>query len=154
MDYADGVLATSTPSRRRCAPPIVRQQRVSNMKHKPVAIAGLVLLAALAGWLGCAGMRAAQLYQSGTQALNAGDGELAVAQLREASLLQPAASEIQNHLGLAYVVAGQHSQALAAFERAVFLDCENSAAIKNLAAARAAAEDQRQADATQLLGGS
>jgi Flp pilus assembly protein TadD len=124
------------------------------MKQRPVAIAGLVLLAALSGWLGCAGMRAAQLYQSGTQALNAGDGELAVAQLREASRLQPAASEIQNHLGLAYVVAGQQAQALAAFERAVFLDCENSAAIKNLAAARAAAEDQRQADATQFLGGS
>ena len=130
------------------------QQRVSNMKQKPVAIAGFVLLAALSGWLGCASMRAAQLYQSGTQALNAGDGERAVAQLREASRLQPAASEIQNHLGLAYVVAGQSTKALAAFEQAVLLDCENTAATKNLAAARAAAEDQRQADATRFLGGS
>lgn len=97
-------------------------------------------------------MRAAHLYQSGTRALNTGDGERAVAQLSEASRLEPEASEIQNHLGLAYAVAGQPTLALAAFERAIEIDCSNEAASKNLAAAQAAARDRHQLATTQPAG--
>ena len=51
----------------------------------------------------------------------------------------PDASEIQNHLGLAYVEAGREADALRAFQRAVALDCDNQAARQNLRAAEARA---------------
>ena len=51
----------------------------------------------------------------------------------------PHASEVQNHLGAAYAAEGRDAEALAAFERAVALDCDNAAAQQNLRAARAAA---------------
>lgn len=126
------------------------QHRVQPMRLFSVAIA--VLLLSTASLVGCTGMRAAKLYQTGTRALNAGDGELAVERLSEASRLKPEASEIQNHLGLAYSVAGQPEQALAAFERAVDLDCSNTAAATNLAAAREAATDRRQLATTRSTG--
>ena len=103
-------------------------------------VMALLLTASL---VGCASLRAARLYQQGTLALNAGDSARAISQLREASRLEPNATEIQNHLGLAYSIAGQHESALVAFERAIELDCENAAAAKNLAAARAADEDRK-----------
>ena len=55
----------------------------------------------------------------------------------------PRASEVQNHLGLAYAEQGRHADALAAFRRAVEIDCGNEAAQRNLhaAEARAAAEE-------------
>jgi Flp pilus assembly protein TadD len=59
-----------------------------------------------------------------------------VADLERAAALVPAASEVQNHLGLAYAAAGRDADARAAFERAVELDCENAAAGQNLRAAR------------------
>lgn len=86
--------------------------------------------------VGCSSFRAAQLYQSGTQALEEGDASRAVLQLREAAQLEPDASEIQNHLGLAYAAQGEHVLAHEAFQRAVDLDCENQAAQQNLAAAK------------------
>ncbi|MBW2390517.1 MAG: hypothetical protein JRG89_19105 [Deltaproteobacteria bacterium] len=85
---------------------------------------------------GCTGFRAARLYQEGTEALNAGNAELAIVRLGEAEQLEPDASEIQNHLGLAFAATGQHEQALSAFQRAVDLDCSNAAAVHNLAAAQ------------------
>ena len=92
--------------------------------------------------VGCSTYRAAQLYQSGTEALDRGEIQVAVAELQEASRLEPKVSEIQNHLGLAYAAAGAHTEALAAFQNAVELDCENEAAQRNLAAAKAFRDSQ------------
>ncbi|HXV37562.1 MAG TPA: hypothetical protein VEC18_10450, partial [Myxococcota bacterium] len=81
---------------------------------------------------GCASWDAARLYQSGTQALDAGDVARAVADLERAAELQPQASEVQNHLGLAYLAADREADAALAFRRAVELDCGNEAAAANL----------------------
>lgn len=97
----------------------------------------IVLAAALALVLGpgCASLEGARLYARGTDALDRGDAARAVDDLERASQLVPRASEIQNHLGLAYTAAGRDADALAAFRRAVSLDCDNAAAAHNLAAA-------------------
>ena len=84
--------------------------------------------------VGCSNWRASRLYQSGSHALDEGDSTRAVSDLRQAAALKPESSEIQNHLGIAYERAGQPAAALAAFERAVELDCDNAAASANLAA--------------------
>jgi Flp pilus assembly protein TadD len=97
------------------------------------AIAALLLL--VAG--GCASLEAARLYTRGTDALDRGDVASAVVALERAAALEPEASEIQNHLGLAYAAAGRPGDALLAWRRAVELDCDNSAAAHNLAAAEA-----------------
>jgi Flp pilus assembly protein TadD len=91
-------------------------------------------LAALVG--GCASFEAMRLYESGTQALDRGDPQRAVADLERAAALAPDASPIENHLGLAYQDAGRPEDALHAFERAVQLDCDNQAAAANLRAMR------------------
>jgi lipoprotein NlpI len=101
---------------------------------------------------GCTGFRAARLYQEGTASLNSGHPELAVAQLSEASNLQPDASEIQNHLGLAFTATGQQEKALSAFQRAVDLDCTNEAATQNLASAEAAAQGRPALAKTETVG--
>ncbi len=98
-----------------------------------LAFTALVLL--LLG--GCASHRGALLYKTGTEALDSGDSELAIARLKQAAELVPQASEIQNHLGLAYAASGRDRRALHAFRRAVELDCDNAAAVENLAAAEA-----------------
>lgn len=72
------------------------------------------------------------MYTSGSQALERGDSARAVADLERASELLPEASEVQNHLGLAYQAAGRSSDAELAFRRAVSLDCTNTAAAENL----------------------
>jgi tetratricopeptide (TPR) repeat protein len=82
--------------------------------------------------LGCSTLEAARLYQTGTQALDAGDSGRAVTDLEQAAALLPEASEVQNHLGLAYHAAGRLGDAELAFRRAVALDCENAAAVENL----------------------
>ena len=87
--------------------------------------------------LGIRSFRAAHLYQSGTAALEAGDGQRAVAELERAAALAPEASEVQNHLGLAYASQGRHADALLDFRRAVALDCDNAAAVANLQTAEA-----------------
>jgi Flp pilus assembly protein TadD len=100
---------------------------------------GALLAALLVSGLGlgaCAPLRAARLYDSGTEALDRGDLARAVEDLERAAALVPRASEVQNHLGLAYAAAGREDEALAAFERAVALDCGNRAARENLAVAR------------------
>jgi len=95
-----------------------------------------LLLVALTS-VGCATYRGGQLYSSGTEALDRGDNARAIADLERAAELVPHASEIQNHLGLAYATDGRHSEALLAFRRAVALDCGNQAARRNLQAAEA-----------------
>lgn len=84
----------------------------------------------------CAVLRAGSLYDSGTEALDRGDLTRAVDDLEQAARLAPDVSEVQNHLGLAYAAAGRDAEALAAFRRAVALDCANQAAQQNLAAAQ------------------
>ncbi len=100
---------------------------------RPVVV-GALLAFALPG---CATFEGARLYERGTQALDRGDTATAIADLEHAAQLVPQSSEIQNHLGLARVAAGQHDAALVAFRRAVELDCSNEAAQQNLAAAEA-----------------
>ena len=104
-----------------------------------MARAAATLLLAM-GLAACASIEAARLYGSGTVALDRGDAVQAVADLEEATRLEPQASEIQNHLGLAYAAAGRHADALRAFEQAVLLDCDNQAALRNLAAAQRPAD--------------
>ncbi len=108
----------------------------------------VILVFLVVGLAGCASFRAARLYQQGTAALNGGHPERALELLERAGRLEPGASEIQNHLGLVLAVTGQHEKALSAFQRAVDLDCSNSAAVQNLAAARASAESPRAASET------
>ena len=104
-------------------------------------IAILVLCLALAG---CASFRGARLYDSGTRALEQGDSARAIADLEAAASLVPQASEVANHLGLAYLQAGRQGDALAAFRQAVALDCDNQAARQNLRAAEAHATEAAQ----------
>jgi Flp pilus assembly protein TadD len=103
---------------------------------------GCALCAAVLA-LGCAGFRAAHLYQSGTSALDRGDSTQAIAELERAAELAPEASEVQNHLGLAYQAAGRKSDAEFAFRRAVALDCDNAAAAENLRVVEARAQEER-----------
>jgi Flp pilus assembly protein TadD len=84
---------------------------------------------------GCTTLEAARLYHSGTAALDAGQPERAIADLERAGELAPQASEVQNHLGLAYAAAGRPGDAERAFRRAVALDCDNAPAQENLRAA-------------------
>ncbi len=86
------------------------------------SLVGLVLL------LGCATVEGYRLFEAGNAALDRGDAAAAVAELERAATLVPERSEVQNHLGLAYAAAGRPRDALAAFERAVALDCDNRAA--------------------------
>jgi Flp pilus assembly protein TadD len=98
-------------------------------------LAGAVLLAL--GAVGCASLEGARLYGRGSDALARGDGAAAVADLERAAALVPHASEIQNHLGIAYGEVGREAEALAAFRRAVALDCDNEAARHTRRAAEA-----------------
>jgi Flp pilus assembly protein TadD len=86
---------------------------------------------------GCATLEGYRHFRLGTDALDAGDVARAVLELELAARLAPERSEVQNHLGIAYAAAGRPRDALAAFERAVALDCDNHAAQANLASARA-----------------
>jgi Flp pilus assembly protein TadD len=78
-------------------------------------------------WLG------ARHYAAGSEALERGDAKTALEELREAARLVPQASEIRNHLGLAWWQLGDLSRARSAFEVALELDCDNAAARRNLA---------------------
>jgi Flp pilus assembly protein TadD len=104
-------------------------------------VARFAVLVALA-LLGCASLEGARLYRSGTSALDRGEPARAIADLERAAQLVPQASEVQNHLGLAYAAAGREQDAARAFRRAVELDCENAAARENLRAF-----EQRRAEA-------
>ena len=91
----------------------------------------LLVAAALAA-AGCASLQGARLYTSGTEALDRGEPARAVEDLERAAELLPEASEVQNHLGLAYQAAQRPVDAENAFRQAVALDCDNAAAVENL----------------------
>ena len=82
--------------------------------------------------IGCGAIEGARLYREGTRALERGDAQAAVRALEGAAERAPEASEVQNHLGLAYLASGRRADALSAFERAVAIDCDNAAARHNL----------------------
>jgi Flp pilus assembly protein TadD len=103
---------------------------------------GYALCAAVLA-LGCSSFQGARLYQSGTSALDRGDSAQAIAELERAAKLLPQASEVQNHLGLAYQAAGRESDAEQAFRRAVALDCGNAAALENLRVVQARSGGER-----------
>jgi Flp pilus assembly protein TadD len=105
-----------------------------------VAVPALVLWLGVAG---CASFEGARLYRSGTSALDRGEPERAVADLERAAALVPQASEVQNHLGLAYAAVGRPQDAERAFRRAVELDCRNAAARENLRAAELHVAERR-----------
>jgi len=77
-------------------------------------------------------LRGARHYTAGTEALERNDDAKAVAELEQAAVLVPHASEIQNHLGLAYWSDGRPQSARVAFAKAIELDCDNDAARANL----------------------
>ncbi len=77
-------------------------------------------------------LRGARHYASGSSALERSESEIAVLELERAAVLVPHASEIHNHLGLAYWSQGRLGAARLSFERALELDCENRAAEANL----------------------
>lgn len=77
-------------------------------------------------------MRGARYYAQGSESLERGDTALAIVELEHAAVLVPQASEVQNHLGLAYWADGQPELARSAFDRALVLDCDNAAARRNL----------------------
>ncbi len=99
-----------------------------------IASAGFAALVLCAG---CGTWSGTRLYASGTRALDRGDAPRAVTDLEQAARLLPESSEVQNHLGIAYEAAGRDADALAAWQRAVALDCGNEAAQRNLRAAEA-----------------
>jgi Flp pilus assembly protein TadD len=100
------------------------------------SLAAMLALGLVLGFAsGCASFQAARLYRSGSAALEHGEAERAIADLERAAALAPEASEVQNHLGLAYAAAGRDAEATRAFRRAVELDCDNAAAHENLAVA-------------------
>lgn len=96
----------------------------------------IVLAPVLALALGCAALEGHRRFEAGNAALDRGEVARAILELERAAALVPEASEVQNHLGIAYAADGRHRDALAAFERAVALDCDNRAAAENLRAAR------------------
>ena len=81
-------------------------------------------------------IRAARYYAAGTRALDRGDAVIAIEELERAAALMPNASEIHNHLGLAYWSDGRERIAEREFARALELDCNNQAARVNLARLR------------------
>jgi Flp pilus assembly protein TadD len=97
-----------------------------------VALRAVGATALCAMLVDCAAIEGARLYREGTQALERGDADDAVRSLEGAAERVPQASEVQNHLGLAYLASGRRDEAVRAFERAVALDCNNAAARRNL----------------------
>lgn len=124
------------------------EDRVAHGRARRAVFARVVVLFAALGLAGCAGsppvraVRAARYYAAGTQALERGETRVAIAALEHAVGLMPNASEIHNHLGLAYWSDGREDAALRELERAVELDCENDAALGNLARLRAWMADE------------
>jgi Flp pilus assembly protein TadD len=97
----------------------------------------MLLFALCAALAGCADIEARRFYRAGTEALDRGESQRAVAELERAATLAPEISAIQNHLGIAYEDAGRSDDALLAYQRAVALDCDNRAAESNLRELRA-----------------
>lgn len=102
-----------------------------------VAVTGLTAWVLVTSQIGCESaamrtIRGARHYAEGTDALTLNRGAVAIAELERAAVLVPHASEIRNHLGLAYWSQGRVIAARTAFERAIELDCDNVVARGNL----------------------
>jgi Flp pilus assembly protein TadD len=121
---------------RRCGG-LRSSRRVADVVFGARSVALALVLATALGAMGCSSWRAANLYQSGTRALDAGALQQAVSELEMAAKLEPQRSEIRNHLGLAYAASGDAIGAEASFAAAVAIDCDNDAARRNLAALHA-----------------
>ncbi len=100
--------------------------------HRQHAIVAALLLGAGMATAGCGSVSGGLHYGRGTDALEAGDTAEAIAHLERAAVLVPHASEVQNHLGIAYQAAGRPEDARRAYRRALDLDCDNGAAQHNL----------------------
>ncbi len=85
---------------------------------------------------GCTTMKAVRLADRGSAAIDRGDTQAAISDLETAVQLMPESAAIVNNLGVAYLAAGRKNAALAAFERAVVLDCDHEPAQRNLKALR------------------
>ena len=107
----------------------------------------LILLAVLS--LGCSTYRAAKLYQTGSASIGSPEPQNAISDLERAVLLAPEVSQIRNHLGIAYAEAGRFQEAIQAFESAIRLDCDNSAAFQNLKWAERRFAEVKEAGARQ-----
>lgn len=122
------------------------QPRMDGRRRVGLPPIAVVAPLALVATIGCASLppvraiRAAHHYSMGTRALDRGDAVGAIAELERAVRLMPKASEIHNHLGLAYWSDARDAEALRELERAVELDCDNDEARVNLALFRAARE--------------
>jgi Tfp pilus assembly protein PilF len=102
---------------------------------RAVMLVGILVLASVATGCESSAMRTfrgARHYAAGTEALTRSEPVQAISELEKAASLVPHASEIQNHLGLAYWADGRPQEARSAFETAVKLDCDNIAAEINL----------------------
>jgi Flp pilus assembly protein TadD len=106
--------------------------------YAALAVVGAGLLAA-----GCANVEGARLYRSGTQALERGDAERAIADLEGAAERVPGVSEVHNRLGVAYAAAGRREDAIREFRSALEIDCSNAAAARNLRRAQDEEEPPR-----------
>lgn len=93
----------------------------------------------------------ARHYAAGNDALARNHGERAIEELERAAALVPHASEIQNHLGLAYWSEGRLGEARTAFEQALELDCENQAAESNLESLMTSSADVRGRDPGRVV---
>ena len=71
----------------------------------------IVLPLALVLAVGCATVEGHRHFEAGNAALDRGDAALAVTELERAAALVPRASEVQNHLGIAYQAAGRDADA-------------------------------------------
>jgi Flp pilus assembly protein TadD len=103
----------------------------------------LVLGLASVGLVACASLEGARHYRSGSDALERGEVAQAITELEQAAQLLPEASDVRNHLGIAYLEAGRNDEALREFEEAVALDCTNDAALHNLDAVRGGEQGDR-----------
>ena len=97
-----------------------------------IAVAAFALFSLACETLPARAYRGARHYAAGSDALSLGENARAVAELERAAVLVPDASEVQNHLGLAYWAEGRLGEAQNAFETALDLDCDNRAARQNL----------------------
>ena len=114
------------------------QSMAEVLRRDQARVQAAIMILLVGGFLGgcqSAPLRAwqgAQHFAAGDAALEREDPQAAIRELTLAATLVPHASEIQNHLGLAYWKAGDQVAAVRAFEAALAIDCDNQPARVNL----------------------